>query len=80
MSDELKGSILEWRELPDMPDGKWEPSTAVIDDKLYILGGYAEGIKSSKRTDIFDPRDCSWTRISICSTPFTDRSRGAISC
>lgn len=63
MSEELEGSVLEWQELPDMPDGKWEPATAVIDDKLYILGGYAEGVKSSKRADIFDPKDGSWTRI-----------------
>lgn len=63
MSDKLKNSALEWQELPDMPDGKWEPSTAVIDNKFYILGGYAEGVKSSKRSDIFDPKDGSWTRI-----------------
>ena len=63
MSGESKDGALEWQKLPDMPDGKWEPSTAVIDSKFYILGGYAEGVKSSKRSDIFDPKDGSWTRI-----------------
>ena len=63
MPEQSEDGALEWQKLPDMPDGKWEPSTAVIDGKFYILGGYAEGVKSSKRSDIFDPKEGSWTRI-----------------
>ena len=62
------GSVLaqdsgEWQVLPDMPVGKWEPGTVVLDDKLYIFGGYTSGVVSSKRSEIFDPADNSWTSI-----------------
>jgi N-acetylneuraminic acid mutarotase len=51
-----------WEELPDMPVERWEASTVVLDDKLYILGGYTDGTISSKILNIFDPEDGSWTR------------------
>ena len=54
---------LDWQELPDMPVGKWETGTASIDGKLYLFGGYTKGVRSSKRSDVFDPKDGSWTRI-----------------
>ena len=54
---------LVWKELPDMPVGKWEAGTTVLDDKLYVMGGYAEGVKSTKISHVFDPSDTSWTRI-----------------
>jgi N-acetylneuraminic acid mutarotase len=52
-----------WQAMPDMPEGKWEPGTVVLDDKLYIFGGYSDGVVSSKRSEIFDPADSSWTQI-----------------
>ena len=54
---------LDWQELPDMPVGKWETGTASIGGKLYLFGGYTKGVRSSKRSDVFDPKDGSWTRI-----------------
>lgn len=52
-----------WTQIGDMPVEKWEPSTAVIDDKLYTFGGYTDGVKSSKLCYIFDPKDESWTQF-----------------
>ena len=52
-----------WQALPDMPVGKWEPGVVVLDDKLYIFGGYTDGVVSSKRSEVFDPSDNSWTLI-----------------
>ncbi|MFP6673735.1 MAG: kelch repeat-containing protein [Pirellulaceae bacterium] len=53
----------DWQKLKDMPVGKWESGTVVVDDKLYFFGGYTKGVRSSKRCDVFDPKDDSWTRI-----------------
>lgn len=53
----------EWQALPDMPVGKWEPGTVVLDEKLYVFGGYTFGVVSSKRSEIFDPQDGSWSLI-----------------
>ena len=52
-----------WRRLADMPVGKWEPASLVRDSKLYVLGGYENGVNSSRRADVFDPADGSWTRL-----------------
>jgi N-acetylneuraminic acid mutarotase len=63
MATALRIEADSWQELPDMPVEKWEAATFVLDDKLYILGGYGTGVKSSKICHIFDPADGSWTRI-----------------
>ncbi|HAK51466.1 MAG TPA: hypothetical protein DCM54_06125 [Gammaproteobacteria bacterium] len=54
---------LDWRQLDDMPVGKWEPASLVMDGKLVVLGGYEDNVMSSKRVDIFDPADGSWTQL-----------------
>ncbi len=63
MAAELKIDADAWQELPDMPVEKWEAATIVIDDKLYVMGGYGAGVRTSKVCHIFDPLDGSWTQI-----------------
>ena len=53
----------EWQALPDMPHGKWEAGTRVLDGKLYLLGGYLDGVKSTRMSNVYDPKDGSWSRI-----------------
>ena len=53
----------EWQALPDMPEGKWEPGVVNFDNKLYLFGGYKDGVVSSKRSEYFDPTDMKWTQI-----------------
>jgi N-acetylneuraminic acid mutarotase len=62
-SSKTAAQELEWQQLPDMPIGKWEPATAVLDGKIYLFAGYTEGVRSSKRSDFFDPSNGSWTRL-----------------
>jgi N-acetylneuraminic acid mutarotase len=57
---------VNWEQLPDMQVGKWEPASLVRDDKLYVLGGYANYIISSRRQDVFNPADGSWTQLQDC--------------
>ena len=52
-----------WTPLPDMPEGKWEPGVINIDNKLFVFGGYKEGVISSKRSEYFDPVEGTWTQI-----------------
>lgn len=49
-----------------MPVAKWEPASLVRDDKLYVLGGYENHVVSSRRVDVFDPADGTWTRLQDC--------------
>ena len=53
----------DWKKLPDMPVERWEAATVVLEDKLYILGGYTDGTLSSKILNVFDPKDGSRTRL-----------------
>ena len=59
----LAQNSMDWQALPNMPAGKWEPGVVILDDKLYLFGGYTEGVVSSKRSEYFDPEDGSWTLI-----------------
>lgn len=54
---------LAWRKLEDMPFGIWEPATIVFGGKIIILGGYADYVSSSKKVQIFDPKDGSWAHL-----------------
>ena len=54
---------LGWEKLPDMPVGKWEPGTVVLDGKFYFFGGYTDGVKSSKLAHVFDTQNNSWARL-----------------
>ena len=53
----------QWQRIDNMPVGKWEAGTVVLDHKLYCFGGYTKGVKSSKRCDVFDPQENKWKRI-----------------
>ena len=55
----MSQSKVSWDQLPDMPVGKWEPASLVLNDKLYVLGGYENHVVSSRRVDVFDPADGS---------------------
>ena len=57
------GAQDDWEKLPDMPVEKWEAGTVVLDDKLYFFGGYTEGVRSSKLSHVYDPKENSWSQI-----------------
>ncbi|MDA0790578.1 MAG: hypothetical protein O2780_14105 [Proteobacteria bacterium] len=63
MSEAQTTELNGWSRLSDMPVGKWEPATIARDGRFYVFGGYEDNIASSKRTDIYDPADDSWTRM-----------------
>ncbi len=63
-----KGS---WLKLADMPLARWESGTVVIDDTLYLFGGYTMGTKSSKRADVYDPAKKSWRRLADLPSAIT---------
>ncbi len=52
-----------WKRFPDMAVPRWEAGTVVLDDKLYVFGGYKMPTKACKRVDAFDPKDNSWTKL-----------------
>ena len=69
MAQETPGS--SWQKLPDMPVPRWEAGTVVLDEKLYVFGGYTRGTRSSRRVDVFDPRSNSWKKLADLPSAIT---------
>ena len=56
----------QWKRLADMPVPKWEPASIVLDNKMYVHGGYENGIVSGKNLHVFDPEGAthgSWKKL-----------------
>ena len=64
-----------WQQLPDMAQRRWEPGTVVLDELLYVFGGYTNrpepGPKSIKHVDVFDPKDNSWRQLADLPSAIT---------
>ena len=60
-----------WREIPDMPVALWESGTVVIDDALYLFGGYTMGTKSSKQASVYDPANQTWRQLADLPSAIT---------
>jgi len=60
-----------WRELPNMPIPRWEAGTVVLDGKLWVFGGYEKPTRSTKRADVFDPKDGSWKKLADMPSAIT---------
>jgi len=52
-----------WTRLPDMAVPRWEAGAVVLDNKLYVFGGYQMPTRACKRVDVFDPTDNAWRRL-----------------
>jgi N-acetylneuraminic acid mutarotase len=51
-----------WQELASTPLKRTESSAALVDDKIYLLGGFTpKGI--SKKVDVWDPESGIWSQI-----------------
>ena len=55
-----------WRKVADMPTRRYYPKAAVVNDIIYVFGGWFEekGVKTHYpvRVDAYDPATDTWTR------------------
>ena len=53
-----------WREKSDMPNSKTDFSTVVVDDKIYLIGGYSIALERFdgylKTVEVYDPETERW--------------------
>ena len=54
-----------------------EALRAVVDDKLYVFGGFMGNDGPVKRSDVYNPATNTWTQIADLPTRLTHPSRGA---
>ena len=56
-----------WSKKADMPTGRWELSTCVVDGKIYAIGG-AIFLEALRSVEVYDPATDTWTTKSDMPT------------
>ncbi len=60
-----------WRRGAPLPESRFESAVAVLNDRLYVFGGFYFRLKASTRADRYDPRTNTWSRIADLPVPVT---------
>jgi N-acetylneuraminic acid mutarotase len=50
-----------WTKIADMPTGRWELSTCVVDGKIYAIGGAGPVWQPLGTVEVYDPATDTWT-------------------
>jgi N-acetylneuraminic acid mutarotase len=50
-----------WTQKADMPTARWAAASAVVDGKIYVIGGYDDKV-SLNAVEEYDPAADTWTR------------------
>ena len=50
-----------WATRADMPTGRWELSTCVVDGKIYAIGGAGPVHEALRTVEVYDPGTDTWT-------------------
>lgn len=58
-----------------MPTARQEIATAVLDGKVYVIGGYDAGTNPTSRVDVYNPNTDTWAGAR--AIPFTNHHQGA---
>eukprot|EP00565_Helicotheca_tamesis_P008516 CAMPEP_0185725730 /NCGR_PEP_ID=MMETSP1171-20130828/1913_1 /TAXON_ID=374046 /ORGANISM="Helicotheca tamensis, Strain CCMP826" /LENGTH=237 /DNA_ID=CAMNT_0028393923 /DNA_START=26 /DNA_END=736 /DNA_ORIENTATION=- len=69
--EEYDPSTGEWRELPPMRCKRMGCATAVLDGKLYVMGG-SDGNNSLYSAEVYDPATQQWTLLNDMNTSHYD--------
>jgi len=48
-----------WEEKQGLPTARFKPGAVVINDKIYVIGGFSDGVMSS-RVDVYHPETDTW--------------------
>jgi N-acetylneuraminic acid mutarotase len=52
----------EWVKKADMPTARITPKTAVVNEKIYAIGGGSKNIIQLKTTEMYDLTNDSWQK------------------
>ena len=71
-----------WRQVADMPTRRYYPKAAVVNDTIYVFGGWYEvkGVKTEYpvRVEAYDPITDTWTRKKDMPVPRVHPAVGAV--
>jgi N-acetylneuraminic acid mutarotase len=67
-----------WTTRADMPTGRWELSTCVVDGKIYAIGGAGPVYQALRTVEVYDPATDTWTTKSEMPTARQGLSTSAV--
>ena len=62
---------LVWKKAAPSPFARVESPAAVVNNKIYLFGGFTENLEASNQIDVYDPASDSWTRKKDMPTRLT---------
>ena len=72
----------DWKVITQLPTKRWEFSTAVVDDKVYIIGGSLfdnnAGPFGLSTVEVYDPQTNTWQRGADMPTPRTNAKAAVV--
>jgi hypothetical protein len=77
-SDPPPETSLEWTTRPSVPTARTEVATAILDDELYVIGGFEENDQPSAAVEIFDLQEETWREGPQLPTPLHHASAVAV--
>ncbi|MYC77371.1 hypothetical protein F4X10_16530 [Candidatus Poribacteria bacterium] len=75
-------AVQEWKVITQIPTKRWEFSTAVVDDKIYIIGGSLfenhAGPFGLSTVEVYDTQTNTWQRVADMPTPRTNAKAAVV--
>ncbi|RKU20580.1 hypothetical protein C6500_08435 [Candidatus Poribacteria bacterium] len=72
----------DWKLMTELPTKRWEFSTAVVEDKIYIIGGSLfenrAGPFGLSTVEVYDPQTNTWQRGADMPTPRTNAKAAVV--
>ena len=72
----------DWEVITQLPTKRWEFSTAVVDDKVYIIGGSLfdnnAGPFGLSTVEVYDPQTDTWRQVADMPTPRTNAKAAVV--
>ena len=72
----------DWKVITQLPTKRWEFSTAVVDDKVYIIGGSLfdnnAGPFGLSTVEVYDPQTNTWRQVADMPTPRTNAKAAVV--
>lgn len=63
--------VLEWKKAAPSPFARVESPAVVVNNMLYLFGGFTESLDASNQVDVYDPMKDSWSRKKDMPTRLT---------
>lgn len=75
---ELSNLSCEWLSRAPMPKPTQETTRAILNEKLYIVGGFDSSSRPSRQVQVYDPTANNWSSVASLLRPMHHISLAAV--